>query len=141
MTAKSEKLANAFASSLLMPEEPIVVLWKERCKGADLKVWLEEQSKEMHVSPDALFWRLVSLRRLNRDDLPGGLNLPYTGSVQPFSRKFIEMTSQVLTKGLVSVRKVLKLLGLNFEELDQLLKENGFPSPYAIWGPEKYGFC
>jgi Zn-dependent peptidase ImmA (M78 family) len=132
VTAKSEKMANVFASSLLMPTETVVALWKERPKSVDLGNWLEEQAKGMHVSPDALFWRLVSLRRLKRDDFPEGLNLPYSGSVQPFSQKFIEMTSQVLDQGVVSVRKVLKLLDLNVEELNQLLEANGLPSPYAI---------
>lgn len=132
VTAKSEKLANAFASSLLMPTETVVALWKERPKPLDLKTWLEDNSKHMHMSPDALFWRLVALRRLKRDDLPEDLHLPHKGAAQPFSRKFVEMTSRVLDKGLVSVRKAGKLLNLNFEELDQLLKENGLPSPYAI---------
>ena len=132
VTAKSEKLANAFASSFLMPTKPVVALWKERPKPFDLKAWLEEQSRQVHVSPDALFWRLVSLRRQKRDDMPEGLNLPYKGSAPLLSGKLVEMTSRVLGKGLVSVRKALKLLNLDFEQLDALLKENGQPSPYAI---------
>ncbi len=132
VTAKSEKLANAFASSLLMPTDTVVALWKERPKPLDLKNWLEAQADKMHVSPDAFFWRLVSLRRLKREDLPEGLNLPYEGSTQLFSEKFIKMTSEVLAKGLVSVQKALKLLNLNFAQLNQLFDENGLPSPYTI---------
>ena len=135
VTTKSEKLANVFAAALLMPAETVTEKWRCRPKSQPLASWLEETAAEMSVSADALFWSLVTLRRLKKDEKPADFHLQWeSGGSEPplFSPKFAELLHSVLDAGEVSVRKALSLLDLTYESLDRLMNAHGFTSPHAL---------
>lgn len=135
VTTKSEKLANVFAAALLMPTKTVSEKWRTRPKEKPLASWLEETAGEMSVSADALFWSLVTLRRLKKDDRPADMHLPWRDeeSEPPlFSPKFVELLHGVLDAGKVSVRKALSLLDLTYEGLDRLMASYELPPPHAL---------
>lgn len=131
--SRSEKLANCFAAGLLMPSEYILPLWRRR-NDLDLKIRLEETAELLMVSPDALFWRLVTLRQLKKCDKPENWDLAFTCSNPPklYSKLFAEMIHDVISKGKVSVRKTLNLLDCQLEDLTELLLSYSLPVPFEL---------
>ena len=131
---KSEKLANTFAAALLMPPSIVADLWKNKPKEEPLRSWLEETAPRLQVSPDALFYQLLSMRRVKKQDKPD-LMLSYKNEeagLRFFSGNFVRMINEVLQQGRVSVRKVLKLLDLTYEGLDELFASYHLPSAYNL---------
>jgi Zn-dependent peptidase ImmA (M78 family)/DNA-binding XRE family transcriptional regulator len=134
--SKAEKLADCFASSLLMPAKTVLPLWEKR-GDCSLKGWLETTAKTLEVSPNALFWRFKTLKKVKKEDYPKHWDLPrhWEGTLpQPklYSQELAEMTHSVLKQGLVSARKTARLLNLYQEDLDDFLQEHSFAMPFGI---------
>lgn len=131
---RTEQLANNFASALILPEEEISKRWKT-FDGGNLKQWIETTATDLSVSAPALFWRLVNLSKLKREDLPEGLAAPHTDD-QPkrpaYSKKFTEMMYQVFDRGDVSVRKTAKTLGCTFEYLEEVFVSHQLEVPFEL---------
>jgi Zn-dependent peptidase ImmA (M78 family)/transcriptional regulator with XRE-family HTH domain len=132
---RSEKLANRFASALLLPSYILPELPRKQSKEA-LKFWLEANAEELGVSPEALFWQFVSNGKLRKADKPEALDAPLMCSPQekpkPFSKRFILMLNTAIENGNVSVRKILTLLQFDLEDLEQVFEAHGMPAPFAI---------
>lgn len=62
-----ERLAEVFASALLLPEEPLMTAFRSRVETKKIALQnLVEIASEFDVSIDALVWRLVSLNKMKR---------------------------------------------------------------------------
>jgi Zn-dependent peptidase ImmA (M78 family)/transcriptional regulator with XRE-family HTH domain len=69
-----EKLANAFSSSLLLPAEVIIPEFDRRVtKGKISYGDLIGLAREFEVSTEALLWRLVTLRRIDKETVEATL--------------------------------------------------------------------
>lgn len=67
LSARFEQFANYFASNLLLPGDPTAHEFERRVKGGKISYMdLIEIAREFDVSTEALLWRLVSLRRMER---------------------------------------------------------------------------
>lgn len=70
-----EKLADVFASALLLPVEPLIDAISARTKGGRITLnSLVEIACEFQVSIDALVWRLVNLGHLEKTDATTALS-------------------------------------------------------------------
>ena len=132
---RSEKFANCFASALLMPERVLQSL-EPLDQAPNLKDWLETNAQELRVSPDALFWRMVNIGRLKRDQKPADLFAPFSDPPDkkplPLSKRFVEMLEEVIANGDVSVRKILSLLQCQMEDLEAVFTAHNKPAPFAL---------
>ncbi len=131
---RSEQLADKFASALLIPEPALSERWS-RFDGADLKGWIESTADELHISPPALFWRLVNLGELKPADLPINLLAPHADhnpAPPAYSDKFARMMFQVFERGAVSVRKTAKTLGCTFEYLQEVFSSHKLEVPFEL---------
>lgn len=113
---KVERLADYFASGLLMPLNLLKARWDIRGPGQDLQEWIITISKEFKVPGEALYRRLVNtgmlpkiaevdrrrLSRWNEDDQNCKPNI--------YNSELVHRLSSVLENGLVSVRKAAELL-------------------------------
>lgn len=67
--SKEEKLANVFASNLLMPTDVAMDAINEKIKESSISFEdMFDIARQFDVSADALYWRMVSLRFLSREN-------------------------------------------------------------------------
>jgi Zn-dependent peptidase ImmA (M78 family)/transcriptional regulator with XRE-family HTH domain len=131
---RSEQLADNFASALLIPASDISDRWEQSDK-IDLKNWIETTAEDLQVSPPALFWRLVNLGKLKRDDFPQDLHAPHTDDKPKppvYSEKFANMMYKVFKQGDVSVRKTAKTLGCMIEYLEDVFSSHQMEAPFEL---------
>lgn len=131
---RSEQLANKFASALLIPFDDVSLRWK-KFDGDNLKQWIESTADDLHVSPPALFWRLVNLGELKPGDYPENLDAPYSDdkpAPPAYSEKFVRMMKQVFEAGEVSVRKVANTLDCTFEYLEEVFASHQLKAPFEL---------
>jgi transcriptional regulator with XRE-family HTH domain len=141
-----EKLANSFASALLMPLRLIDdVAWNRAGSVPALAALLNERADALQVTASALKWRLVSCRLLSRqralavgDDLlrHNGRDGPDAGDAPaPFSPRFMEVLGKGIQAGRVSRRRAAKLLGFDpdGDEFGDLFRAHGVPLPDTVW--------
>ncbi|MEO3683360.1 XRE family transcriptional regulator [Shewanella vesiculosa] len=136
----TEKLADAFASALLMPKESI----EKYVKLNETEITentINSLADKYGVSSIALMWRLVSLNKLSRstaDKMDKSLMVK-NGRVkevvtQPklFNKQFVGYIHKSIESGTLSVRKILSILDMNMEELSELLESHDFTVPYDL---------
>ncbi len=118
-----------------MPSQILIPLWDSRSvTGLDLKDWSIAVAAKLHVSTEALGYRLKNLglikdeEILHRDEENSG------GEIPPlFSRPFMERARQGLDQADVSVMRLVKLLGTTGRGgLKELFKSHGLPVPLGI---------
>lgn len=132
---KAEKLADAFASGLLMPRDIINARWAAKRESDEIHDWILANATEMKVSGDAFYWRLVGeglLKGKAKDAVDRSRLSRSAGTgAKPrlFSESFVRSMHNVLKKGLVSVRKASDLIDLDVDELDPLFASYGLDSP------------
>lgn len=129
-----EKLANNFAAAVLMPESVLKSHedW-ERLDVDELVVRLNTVAEELEVTSSALRWRLVALRQLSArkartipeiDLRPDGRESTAKAPLL-FSAPFLEVISQAVDRGFLSVRRAASLTGLTIEDLEELFSAHG----------------
>ena len=132
--SRVEKLANNFAGAVLMPATCLERFgnWSHD-KGDTLIRRLNAVADELQVTASALKWRLVSLGLLSRAvarELPvaalhhNGHSKVQNTAPALFSKSFMEVIASSIENGLVSVRRVAKLLDLNIDDLSDLFAEH-----------------
>jgi Zn-dependent peptidase ImmA (M78 family) len=138
---KPEQYADAFASSLLLPKEPLLNSLQEVRIGNQIKlVDIIELAKEYDVSTAAILWRLVNLgqilqREVNRilDDprlsqidrlLRQGLSS--TDEPSKFPERYIFLACRCLLEGKISRGTFADYLEIDRSEVDDFLKRQGF---------------
>ncbi len=132
--SRIEQLANNFAAAVLMPEYVLKPYedW-ERLDVDGLVVRLNTVAEELEVSSSALRWRLVALRQLSAKkarsipEIALRHNGRQSNAEAPllFSVSFLEVLSQAIYRGFLSVRRAASLTGLTIEDLEELFSAHG----------------
>jgi Zn-dependent peptidase ImmA (M78 family)/transcriptional regulator with XRE-family HTH domain len=136
---KIEKLANAFASSLLMPEDSLLEeinrFMKEKTKASYLD--LIELARSFDVSTEALLWRFVNLRKLSREkvkellqddsfrDLDRQSMMGLWFNAPHFPVRYVRLAYRAYLNGNVSRMKLAEYLDCSLLDLDDALKDYG----------------
>ncbi|MCG5249513.1 ImmA/IrrE family metallo-endopeptidase [Methylorubrum extorquens] len=133
-----EQMANKFASALLMPREVLA----RHCGPEIDAAWLNRTATALGVSAVALKWRMVSLGLMEQEAAKAfddrllrnnGATAPHDGEIPPlFGRPFMEVMAAGIGKGLVSVRRVARLLDVTIDELGELFAVHGIPRPFDM---------
>jgi Zn-dependent peptidase ImmA (M78 family)/transcriptional regulator with XRE-family HTH domain len=122
-----EQLANNFASALLMPRAHLEPAFR-RANAGDLDD-LRTLALHFKVSPAALAWRLFALQLIGKPLCEQLAQLPAdelnVERPQLYSGTFVRRLIEVLDAGQLSPRKAAKLLGLNLDDLEGLIREHG----------------
>lgn len=132
---KAEKLADAFASGLLMPTATVHARWAAKRESDEIHEWILDNATELKVSGQAFYWRLVGERLLKgkaKDDVDlSRLSRSCDVGVKPrlFSASFVRAMHTVLEQGRVSVRKAADLIDLDVDDLAPLFASYGLESP------------
>ncbi|MBF0388253.1 MAG: ImmA/IrrE family metallo-endopeptidase [Candidatus Omnitrophica bacterium] len=137
-----ETTANAFASALLMPELEIRREFGQKLKNSRISlVDLVGMSQEFQVSLDALLWRLVNLKLLDRalvgkffteerhrlDLVRDSTNACGCNEDEAFiSGKYIYLAVKAFKEGLVSKSKLAAYLKMNIGDVAQVLAKYGY---------------
>ena len=130
---RAERLAENFASALLMPESTMMRAWAARAGTADVHERLNEIAGEIGVSSQACKWRLRNLGLFESGaggDRRGDASCERwlgvrTGEVPSFSGDFIGVVANALESGRLSVKRVASLLGVSVTRLAQILRGYG----------------
>jgi len=128
-----EKLANAFASRLLLPTDSV----KERIEayaGADGKVTFEamdEVAREFGVSLDALMWRMIDLYNKPAEEIEQYLvkvkatafRRPERKSDTPdiLPERYCSLATRALNEGKLSLMQFAKYMGISYKKARQYL--------------------
>lgn len=131
-----EQLAQNFTSSLLMPTETVTALWKAR-KDCEIHAWIHDTARVLEVSGLALYWRLINLGFLSKENSEGIDRKRLSqemDTVKPkiYSHRFVACLHAGIDKGLISVRKVASLLDCTVEDLEDLFRDYGFEPPFNL---------
>ncbi len=128
---KIEQLANNFAAAVLMPKDALETseFWG-KLDNADLIRQLNFRANQLHVTSSALRWRLVRLGILPKakaieipeSALQNNDRKRQTALPPLYSRSFVEVICKAMDSGLLSARRTASLLGLSFDELEELFK-------------------
>jgi len=130
-----EKLANAFASRLLLPTDMV----KERIdkiKNKNGRVSLEsldEVAREFGVSLDALLWRLLYLYDKSANEIEGYIDNAKTLRIQRPSRisdqpdelpeRYCSLAIKALNEGKLSLIQFAKYMGIGYKKAQEYLRE------------------
>jgi len=131
-----EKLANAFASRLLLPTDPVKNKI-DSTKGADGKisfVALDEIAREFGVSLDALLWRMLYLYNKSGEDIEKyieqakGLKIcrPLRQSDEPdkLPERYCSLAIRALNEGKLSLMQFAKYMDMNYRQAREYLIED-----------------
>jgi Zn-dependent peptidase ImmA (M78 family)/DNA-binding XRE family transcriptional regulator len=137
-----EQLANNFASAVLMPAAILdrFADWAA-IPERELPARLNAAADALLVTASALKWRLVALDRLKpaaARAVPdatlrnNGRDVVPVAPLPLFSKPFLEVIALAVDQGRVSARRAAGLVDLAVDELDDLLKTHGVPSPFEL---------
>lgn len=128
---RTEQLADNFAGALLIPTETLSTRWMARPPATTLDNWILATANHFQVSAPTVFWRMVALGLLKKQDASKALSQVATSTkrVTPplFSRRFLDRVIWGIDRGEVSVRRVLNLLNLDMDELRSQCAAHGVP--------------
>lgn len=133
-----ERLADCFASALLMPADKVRQVWNNsQERGVATVDAIRFIAERYRVSGVAVKWRLVALGLLSKPDLVDfdDQQLVLEGGNPPalFSRTFVERAGRAIERGDVSVMRLWKLLGLTgMGGLENLFRDHGLPVPFDM---------
>lgn len=133
---RCEQLADSYSGGLLMPSAIVKERWAQR-NNQDFADWLRQHSAELLVSRVALYWRLVNLGLIAKDEqsLPAiSKPKPATPRIQIprlYNRAFVTRLQQVLDRGHLSVVRATEVLDCSIEQLVQLLKSYDLAVPFG----------
>lgn len=133
--SRVEMLANSFASGLLMPTASVKARWGH---GTDnLGAWLSRHAAEMLVSPDALYWRMVNLNLISKDETPMPVIKAKPASPvgrerpQLYNRGFVQRLHAVMDQGYLTSLRAADVLDCSLEELIQVFRSYQMEPPFA----------
>ena len=132
--SQCERLADNYSGGLLMPSSVVRARWEER-KNQTLVDWLLEHAAEMHVSPAAMYWRLVNLELIDKDEhpFPAGTKAKSSPGQIPllYNRPFVARLQKVLERGNLSVIRATEILDCSIEELVELFESYNLEVPFG----------
>ncbi len=133
--SKVEQLADAYTAGLLMPGDLIRKRWDGRGQMSP-QDWIREHARDLQVSTDALYFRLVGLRLIDQDEVSRDSAKPFasrdTKGAKLYSKSFVQLLHRVLSRGHVTVLKATELLDCSIEDLESLFKSYDLASPFAL---------
>ena len=131
-----EKLANAFASKLLLPTDSV----KDKIEtamdeNANISFEaLDEIAREFGVSLDALLWRMLYLYNKSVEDIEGYLeqakrvriNRPLRKSDEPdeLPERYCSLAMRALGEGKLSLMQFAKYMGIGYKKAQEYLTED-----------------
>jgi Zn-dependent peptidase ImmA (M78 family)/DNA-binding XRE family transcriptional regulator len=131
---KNERLANAFAGALLMPQQMIDI----DVRGNKLTYsFLVALARKYRVSTSAMLWRLFYLRVISRASVERALEdedfkkLDHATSkealetTQPFDNRFLRLAYLAYEKGMLSKGRFAQMLRVKLRDLNQYLSDKG----------------
>jgi Zn-dependent peptidase ImmA (M78 family)/DNA-binding XRE family transcriptional regulator len=132
-----EKLANAFASRLLLPTSGVKACI-EQSAGSGGKISLEtldEIAREFGVSLDALLWRLISLYNTPVEEVQRyiehakriKLTRPARQTDEPdtLPERYCSLAIRALNEGKLSLIQFAKYMGLSYRKAQEYLMDEG----------------
>lgn len=136
----AEKLADAFASCILLPEESLIESFDARLKDGQIGFLdLIDIARDFSVSIQALLYRLVNLGRIKKKEVSKILEegtikeLDYEKRAEdrkaeaPYlSLRYIYLAFKCYQLNLVSRGKLAEYLGINRGEVSNFLEEYGY---------------
>lgn len=132
---KNEKLADAFAAALLMPQQMIDIDMQGQKMSYSLIVAL---ARKYRVSTQAMLWRLCYLRYLSpkvvkeilEDDdflqLDRATFKKAFQSARVFGNRFLRLAYLAFERGRLSKARLAQMLGIKLRDVDSYLLEKGF---------------
>lgn len=138
---KPEQYANAFASSLLLPELDLRRSFKQITIDDQIRIVdIIELAKEFGVSTQAVLWRLVNLEILERSKVEKAVEnskllridrerrqeLYYQGKPSKFPARYIYLACRCLIEGKISRGTFARYLEIDRVEVDRYLKKQSF---------------
>jgi len=138
---RPEQYADIFASSLLLPEAHLLDTLKETATDNEIRVIdIIELAKEFGVSTEAVFWRLVNLKKLKKSqalkvldnpkfrDLDRNMRRRLYSKDRPskFPSRFISLACRCLMEGKISRGTFAAYLEIDRAEIDNYLEAAGF---------------
>ncbi|MCH7922404.1 MAG: ImmA/IrrE family metallo-endopeptidase [Nitrospinae bacterium] len=133
-----EKIANAFASHLLLPGDTLTVAFKEHVKGGFINYSdIIELAREFDVSTEALLYRLGKLRLVDRDDVESVLEDEtfresdratmhgHWREPPPMPERYVRLAFMAYKRGNLSRAKLTKYLNTSLFDLTDTLLEYG----------------
>ncbi|MBW2020679.1 MAG: ImmA/IrrE family metallo-endopeptidase [Deltaproteobacteria bacterium] len=138
---KPEQYADAFASSLLLPKSHLLDALEEVAINKPIKlIDVIELAKDFGVSTEAILWRLVNLRVLEKSKVEKAVNDPrlreidrvkrrglyYKDRPPKFPERYISLAWRCLMEGKISRGTFSEYLGIDRAGIDRYLKEQGF---------------
>lgn len=136
-----EKLANCFASSLLLPQKPVIEEVSKRIKENEISfsdcIYI---ARKFGVSTEAFLWRLVDLRLCDPDEIKKSLQEGIIKSLDKEKRRddwrsaefpiisdrYVYLAIKCLGKGLISKGKLAELLRIERAALPEFLEASGY---------------
>jgi Zn-dependent peptidase ImmA (M78 family)/DNA-binding XRE family transcriptional regulator len=135
---KIEKLANAFASCLLLPSDPLRIAFDDRVVDGKVQyVDLVDVARNFDVSTSALIYRLRSLGKISQEDVDSLSQNAIFKDIDratmseawwhppKFPERFVRLAFIAYQKGNLSKTKLAHLLDTSLFELDKVLQEYG----------------
>lgn len=134
---QEERLANAFASRLLMPEESITFRIKERtdANGRISFGQLDDIAREYDVSLQALIYRVASIYHLPKEKTADHIDraqkyltcLKPRSSGQPEERpeRYCSLAIRALNEGKLSLAQFARYMGLSYKKAQEYLMDEG----------------
>jgi Zn-dependent peptidase ImmA (M78 family)/transcriptional regulator with XRE-family HTH domain len=135
---QAEKIADRFASALLMPAQEVLIEFDKRIKNNKILLLdLVLLACEFDVSTEALLWRLASLKRFNADEVRELLkNERFReidkrerrgkwGEKLAFSYRFVHLGFRAMVNGHVSRAKLAQFLNVPLPKLSEYLADYG----------------
>lgn len=131
MHNRNEQLAHVFASSLLLPAEPLLSRFEDQHQKACRYFDLVEIASHFGVSVPALIWRLVNLRFFDRKAAENLLLETAPVATQPqkhdpaatLPRRFVTLALGAYVDGKISIGKLAELLETTVGLLPRVLAE------------------
>jgi len=131
-----EKLADAFASRLLLPTDSVknkIEAVMDESGNISLEA-LDEIAREFGVSLDALLWRMLYLYNKSVEDIEGYLeqakkvkiNRPLRKSDEPdkFPERYCSLAIRALGEGKLSLMQFAKYMGISYKKAQEYLTED-----------------
>lgn len=138
---KIERLANSFASGILMPRyavERAMGLFPKPTLKTEYSVWIRQLAAYLHVSGQALKRRLSELGVITRASSERvsdeSVQVDIAGETKPLlmSVQMMETLGWALERGHISIRRCARVLDVTIDDLADLFRGYGIPSPFEI---------
>lgn len=136
MKSRCEQLADSYSGGLLMPSAIVKDRWMQK-RSQDFSDWLCQHSTELLVSRVALYWRLVNLGLIVKDEHPFPARTRRNPASQRsqtprlYNRTFVTKLQQVLARGHLSVLRATEILDCSIDQLVKLLKSYDLEVPFG----------